>query len=83
MKVSMTAHAIERANEMEVSYQRLSALVSGAVPSSMDYPSGKRYPGARVAVGDGLAVPYRIESGVRVVITVLWDGKEAREQVLG
>jgi hypothetical protein len=83
MRVTLTGHAVERAAQMEVDYQRLYALVSGAVPSSVDYPSGRRYPGARVAVGDGLAVPYRIEDGVRVVITVLWDGMEAREQVLG
>lgn len=40
------------------------------------YPCSARYPGRRVAAGDGLAVVFD-EAG-ETVVTVLWDGREGR-----
>ena len=68
----LTKHARQRAEEMGLS--EIEVLAAVAVPE-MEYPSTKD-PAARVAVANGLAVPYNPDRGC--VITVLWHRAEGR-----
>lgn len=40
------------------------------------YPCSSRYPGRRVAAGDGLAVVFAEDDDT--IVTVLWDGRDHR-----
>lgn len=66
-----TAHALGRMEEMGVAWRDVLAVVENPV---LTYPASRLYPGATVAVGGILAIPFRDGK----IVTVLYRGREGR-----
>jgi hypothetical protein len=71
--VRLTQHARQRAAEMSVRTKQVKLALR---EPEVVYAS--KTPGYEVALRDNLAVPFRVERGVRIGITVLWRGQEER-----
>jgi len=71
-----TSHARHRCTEMAVQHARVEAVLD---EPALDYPS-PTHPGRRIACGSQLAVVYHKDD--RMVITVLWHGREGRQERL-
>jgi hypothetical protein len=71
--VRLTEHARQRAAEMSLRTKQVKLTLR---EPEVVYIG--RTPGCEVALRDNLAVPFRVERGVRIGITVLWRGQEER-----
>lgn len=73
-RITTSPHAKERMAEMGLTRRDILEVFKDPI---LDYPSENYGPTCRVVVRPPLAIPYDAEE--RRVITVLWHGREGRE----